>query len=445
MCYNEGRIFKLSGGYMKNKDTKLLLIFAAVGVAIVGVILYMNNFFEGKNLILNRLSQGEVLAGIVIAFPTLVTWKQAIEQSKEDKKNMVSDNVRATVKYYDKQLTNLVEDISKTKELPFYKAGKIEYIIDTYNKLLKEWNEILKLDISLDFVQVLSTICSIKYPKGIENPGNELAETWKYNLSTALKPVMKEIISLKKEEVFGSKEVKYFSYVKFGDTGYEIEKVKFKDKSFIECTFSADFIDSNSFEECEFINCSISNGQLSIENKKKLLSNTIIGTFRDSNEDDFANVNNEKLHSTSVSEYGTVFDAREGIIADNYILGNKFFEIESKSETKKEICQDIIKGLASKGIDISDEKISISKNYITETNKSEFITGSLFSGWNSLFAEKIQKSNNFKYYIFCIKNENIYNTIVFENDNFNRFLKKKNVDKAGKYNFYFNGFKSNEE
>jgi len=434
---------------MKNKDTKLLLVLAAVGLVVAGIILYMNNFFKGTNLIFEKLSQGEVLAGIVIAFPTLVTWKQAIEQSKENKKNVVSDNVRDTVKYYDKQLTDLVADISKTKELPFYKAGKIEYIIDTYNKLLKEWNGVLKLDISLDFVQVLSTICSIKYPEGIDSPGNELAENWKYNLSTALKPVMREIISLKKEEVFGSKEVKYFSYVEFGDIGYEIEKVKFKDKRFVECTFSADFVDSNSFEECKFINCSISNGQLSIENEKKLLSNTIIGTFRDSNEDDFANINNEQFHSTSVSEYGTVLDTREGIIADNYILGNKFFEIESNSETRKEVYQDIINGLISYGIGIDDKinnkKISISKNYITEANKSEFIAGSLFSGWNSLFLEKIQKSSNFKYYIFCIKNKNIYNTIVFEKDNFNRFLKKKNVDKTGKYNFYFNGFKSNEE
>ena len=432
---------------MKNKDGKLLLSFAAVGVVIVGIILYMNNLFEGKNLILNSLSQGEVLAGIVIALPTLVTWNQAIEQSKENKKNTVSDNVRDTVKYYDKQLTELVADISKTKELPFYKAGKIEYIIDTYNKLLKEWNEILKLDISLDFVQVLSTICSIKYPKGIENPGNELTENWKYNLSTALKPVMREIISLKKEEIFGSKEVKYFSYVEFGVTGYEIEKVKFKDKSFVECTFSADFFASNSFEACEFINCSISTGELSEQKVKELLSdsNTIIGTFKDSNEDDFA----EQFYSTSVSEYGTVFDAREGIIADNYILGNKFFEIDSKSENREEIYKDIINGLVSYGIGVDEKrnnkKISISKNYITEENKSSYIAGSLFSGWNSLFSEKIQKSNNFKYYIFCIKNENVYNTIVFENDSFTRFLKKKNIDKAGKYNFYFTGFNSNVE
>lgn len=432
---------------MKNKDTKLLLSLSATGVVIVIIILWLNNLFEGKNLIFNSLSQGEVLAGIVIALPTIVTWKQAIEQSKENKKNTVSDNVRDTVRYYDKQLTELVADISKTKELPFYKAGKIEYIIDTYNKLLKEWNEILKLDISLDFVQVLSTICSIKYPKGIENPGNELAENWKYNLSTALKPVMREIISLKKEEIFGSKEVKYFSYVEFGATGYEIEKVKFKDKSFVECTFSTDFFASNSFEACEFINCSISTGELSEQKVIELLSdsNTIIGTFKDSNEDDFA----EQFYSTSVSEYGTVFDAREGIIADNYILGNNFFEIDSKSENREEIYQDIINGLVSYdiGVDekINNKKISISKNYITETNKSGYIAGSLFSGWNSLFSEKIQKSNNFKYYIFCIKNENVYNTIVFEIDSFTKFLKKKNVDKAGKYNFYFTGFKSNGE
>ena len=120
---------------MKNKDTKLLLSFAAVGVVIAIIILCINDFFKGKNLIFEKLSQGEVLAGIVIALPTIVTWKQAIEQSKENKKNTVSDNVRDTVRYYDKQLTELVADISKTNELPFYKAGKIEYIIDTYNKV----------------------------------------------------------------------------------------------------------------------------------------------------------------------------------------------------------------------------------------------------------------------------------------------------------------------
>ena len=37
---------------MKNKDTKLLLVLAAVGLVVAGIILYMNNFFKGTNLIL---------------------------------------------------------------------------------------------------------------------------------------------------------------------------------------------------------------------------------------------------------------------------------------------------------------------------------------------------------------------------------------------------------
>ena len=84
---------------MKNKDGKLLLSFAAVGVVIVGIILYMNNLFEGKNLILNSLSQGEVLAGIVIALPTLVTWNQAIEQSQEKYLILISHSIPLIIYY----------------------------------------------------------------------------------------------------------------------------------------------------------------------------------------------------------------------------------------------------------------------------------------------------------------------------------------------------------
>ena len=46
----------------------------------------------------------------------------------------------------------------------------------------------------------------------------------------------------------------------------------------------------------------------------------------------------------------------EGIIADNYILGNKFFEIDSKSENREEIYKDIINGLVSYGIELMKKK-----------------------------------------------------------------------------------------
>ncbi|CCW40770.1 hypothetical protein [Streptococcus agalactiae] len=260
---------------MKNNDSKRLIIAAVVGVVFVCLILVLDYLTKGENRMLDRLVQGEVLAGIVIALPTLWTWNNAISESRENKKTIVSDNIRDTVKYYDKQLFDLISDISESKQLPFHKAEKIEYIIETYNSLLKDWNEKNNSNISLDFVQVLSAICSIEYPKDIENPNDDSVENWKYNLGTALRPTMKEVILLKKEDVFSSKEIKYFSYISFGSVGYELEKIDFKDKHFVQCTFSSNFIDLNSFKGCTFINCSISSGILSDKSKRKfgLMSN----------------------------------------------------------------------------------------------------------------------------------------------------------------------------
>ncbi len=433
---------------MKNKVWVGMIVAAIFGVFLVAIVLVLNNIFNGENLIFSSLAQGEVMAGLVIAPPTIVTWYFSSEQNREEKKKVVSDNVRDTVQYYDKQLTEVVSDVSKSKDLPFHKARKIEYIIETYNKLLKEWSETTKLDISLDFVQVLSAICSIKYPEEIESPNDEDADNWKNNLGTALKPTLKEVISLEKNEVFKSKEIKYFSYIEFGSEGYELENIEFSGKHFIQCTFSSNFLYLNNFKNCTFINCSISEGKPSVKFKQELLDNNIRGTFKDENDEDILKKGALEVLNVESKErelkHGHVFDAREGIVADDYIIGNKFFELTSVEESRLRIYEDIVGQLVSKlGIDtgVNNKKISISKNYITEDNKQDFIEGSLFSGWNSLFESKIKKANNFNHYIFCIKVEDNYNTIVFEKEKFIEFLKRKNIDKVGKYNFYFQGFK----
>ncbi|MDG3132980.1 hypothetical protein MKL26_08145 [Streptococcus suis] len=423
---------------MKNNDKQALIKSAVVGLFIAGIILILNYVTKGKNLIFNNLVQGEVLAGIVIALPTLWTWR-------ENKRNTVSDNIRDTVKYYDKQLFDIVDNISKTKQLPFSKAGKIEYIVNTYNNLLAEWRENSGLDISLDFVQVLPVICSIEYPEGIEEPGNEAAENWKENLETALKPVLKEVIALEKQSVLRSKEIKYFSLITFGSLEYNFRNFEFIDKHFVQCTFSSSFIEANQFEKCVFINCSIVDNMLSTSSKEKLQNNIIKGDFEGIEEEDLVS-SEVKDDSIVKGRYGRIYDAREGIVVDDFIMQGQFFAISSNSEVRSEIYQDIIKGLNHLGLGIDDKvnnkKISISKNYITDENKSNFIKNSLFSGWHSLFREKIVNQNNFKYFIFCIKVGNIYNTIVFEKENFNKFLDKKDLDKTEKYNFYFNGFEN---
>ena len=52
----------------------------------------------------------------------------------------------------------------------------------------------------------------------------------------------------------------------------------------------------------------------------------------------------EQFYSTSVSEYGTVFDAREGIIADNYILGNKFLKLILSQKIGKKFIRILLMG-----------------------------------------------------------------------------------------------------
>ncbi|HFI0336468.1 TPA: hypothetical protein ACGOV2_000966 [Streptococcus suis] len=426
-----------------------LMISATIGVIVVLIILFLNSYTKGENKIWNTLVQGEVLAGIVIAFPTLWTWSNAINEEKENKKNLVSDNIRDTVKYYDKQLFDLVSDISKGGQLSLNKANKIEYIVNTYNTLLSEWKENSGLNISLDFVQVLPVICSIKYPESIEEPGNEESENWKNNLEIALKPVLKEVVALNKQYVLGSKEIKYFSLITFSLDEYNIKNFEFVGKHFVQCTFSSDFIESNQFDGCTFINCSIQDGELPAVFQKNIKEPIIIGEFEGYREENL--VSDNKLDSRrekTMEDKGNhcqMFDAREGIVVDDFIMGKKYFEITSVLEEKTEIYKEIVNKLKEKiNLDdkINNKRISISKNYITDENGRD---ETFFTGWHSIFKERLENQNNFKYFIFCIKEKNTYYTIVFEKENFFKFLEKKNTDKTGKYNFYFTNQKTKKD
>lgn len=65
---------------MHNKNNKnvnfssFLAISILIGLIIAGGILFFNFYTNGEHLIFLKLSQGEVLVGIVIAFPMLITW-----------------------------------------------------------------------------------------------------------------------------------------------------------------------------------------------------------------------------------------------------------------------------------------------------------------------------------------------------------------------------------
>lgn len=65
-----------------------LMISATIGVIVVLIILFLNSYTKGENKIWNTLVQGEVLAGIVIAFPMLWTWSNAINEEKKIRKTL---------------------------------------------------------------------------------------------------------------------------------------------------------------------------------------------------------------------------------------------------------------------------------------------------------------------------------------------------------------------
>lgn len=153
-------------------------------------------------------------------------------------------------------------------------------------------------------------------------------------------------------------------------------------------------------------------------------------------------LDNEQSDSNYISF--NILDKRENIMVDPYLMDRGYLSISSESEQRKDIYKDIVNSLNEKfnlGEEINNKKISISKNYISEDEAGKDEEG-IWGGWHSLFDNKINAANNFKYYIFCVKEETTYYTIVFEEKKFKDYLKLKQVDKSGKYNFYFTGFDS---
>ncbi|MFU2164262.1 hypothetical protein ACMZ6Z_05600 [Streptococcus pluranimalium] len=136
---------------MSNYDWKKFTIPLMFGVGIDIIILVLNCITKGENLIFSSLTQGEVLTGIVLAFPALITWNISIkdrvqlEQEKsenetkqlenrtrqlENEKRRIAQQVLDVVKYYDEQLYEITNEVRKDGTLSSQKSSKIVYIVD---------------------------------------------------------------------------------------------------------------------------------------------------------------------------------------------------------------------------------------------------------------------------------------------------------------------------
>lgn len=236
---------------MKDAKTNWTIIMIVSLVAVI-VVLVADYFWGDKFSFIRNLTQGEVLTGIAVAAPAFVTWNMSVDNER----NRIAQQALEIVKHYDEQLYEVTTSISKDG-LDARKASKVVYIINTFDKLFKEINAEEETDIYLDFSQILTTVCSIKYPdKLIENPRDPGGSEWKENVANCLYPALAGIINKGEKDILKSQSIKYFSFINFGKAEINISTMEFKNKSFVECTFTKKFIEENTFENCEFIDCS---------------------------------------------------------------------------------------------------------------------------------------------------------------------------------------------
>lgn len=422
----------------------VMIIGICLAVIIIIVILVLHSITNGENEILKVLVQGEVITGIAITFTTIPTWIYSINERKISETRVITENAMEIVKHYDQQLSEVVEDISRRNKFMLIDVWRIDYIITTFNQLFNKWGADREINISLNYSHVLSVICNKKYLGNINSPGG-LQDEWKDNLAKILIPTLKGIYKTEKSEILQDENVKYFSLIEFGTQELDFKKIKFKNKVFVECTVTETFVLDNDFVNCEFINCYAPDGLKNPESIKKLGNNSNECTNdNDSSEGlamlvDKGNTDSGRDSVQTTNENAAcpenIIDNREKIYLCKYKCIYKDVDNNKiNNDIKAYLISELCKGNGKEKLGTNNIKISISKNYSTYSEQQKW------NGWHSLFKNKIESANHFKYYIFAVKDTDKHFVIIFEVEEFKEFLKAKTVDKSGKYNFYFSNW-----
>ena len=432
----------------KSNKGKLPFIIMIAGIClaaiIIIIILILHSITNGENEILKVLVQGEVITGIVITFTTIPTWIYSINERKISETRLITENAMEIVKYYDQQLFEVLEAISERDKFMLSDVWRMDYIITTYNQLFNKWEADREINISLNYPNVLPVICNKKYLGNINSPG-ELEDEWKDNLAKILIPTLKAIYKTEKSEILQDNNVKYFSLINFGTQELDFKKITFKNKEFVECTLTEKFVLDNDFVNCKFINCYVPDGLENPNSIKKLENNNNECTNdNDSSEGlamlvDKGNTDSGRYSVQTTNENAAcpenIIDNREKIYLCKYKCIYKDVDNNKiNNDIKAYLISELCKGDGKEKINPNNIKISISKNYSTYSEQQKW------NGWHSLFKNKIESANHFKYYIFAVKDTDKHFVIIFEVEEFKEFLKAKTVDKSGKYNFYFSNW-----
>lgn len=453
----------------KNRNVKFihkLFINVIISGLILLLILILYSF-NTSNIILEKLVQGEVLASVMVAFPTLVTWLHNDYLSKKDvKKN---------------EYNMWVKDVLSNEN-----QVSIDQIMEL-NSLLAE-NEIY------DFIDY--KILFVKLQKQLNNndvlrKSNRIFERELHDLNHKILTRLKheEI-----EEVFKKSDECKYKFIDFNKLYNKFGGIKQlmsinENIEFINCCFSTNFLigwefltpttnvytftscvlESNSFDELshqdikfiddnsgyfdlftgEFILFSESKESFKIQSGLKSDANcdNANQSQYEGNEllDGYSKGENNNFFSNSseIYEQDYIYEERElkdaGPIND-FIIGNKSIpvkiEIDSFSSINLKIIDEVINKLCQKNLSREDIFVSRSKSYIQDT-KDGFKYN--WRSWNVLPKEAIEKEKQI--YIFSIqldKNDNTnFTCVVFENEKLRNLLKSKRLTPDDRYYFYF--------
>lgn len=455
------------------KRESLLGISVVIGFLIALIILVSIPFVFDFTELYKVITQGEILVGLAVAFPTLAIWFFSIQDNRKKIETESSLAVLKIKKEYDLLLKELCSDFDLNFNIFPY---RLKNIFKTFEKRIRPFDG-EKTETYLDHEIVLKEIFSDKMTEEVFFDFNENPDKLeKFNLiGRSMKLMLDELTKTGRNLCIQEPFMQDFASLKFEfkDFSEQLENehtdLRLEKKAFYDCTFDTEFIKKVNFRDCkfyyvvdseqfkkmtdiekysEFIESAISDPENEKDVRDKICQLLELDKSIFNYESEVDGIIEDFVENEDEDEL-RIQDVRDKILLNNMLVHNKYFTIDDIGSSDKKIITDKILDNINKTVteDVKKEnvRISISKNYVNTDNINEY--GELvWLGWNSIMENYLDNNPNIEYFVFGVKGETeevqvgnpktLY-YIVFTLDNFKALLEKKTPHGNGKYHFYF--------
>ena len=413
--------------YRFNLLTLNTILYSAIPVSIVLLLYYL----FPDNCVLQKLVQGEVLAGLMVVIPTLMTWM-----------NTETDN---KINLYREEFKSLIEKISSKT-------------IQVSNLEVEELKDLLNKRDSKSFINYKATFLLLQNRLQTEN----ITKSNFYFLKDIKDINSKLLKGINSEDLKDlMKKIDEFKFIDFGElfnNNLLLDVSQYKSKiGFINCDFTVSYFKASDL---------LQNSSLNIKFENCILEKEILPLLKDFNleydvesiyyyddRDELRNFTVEGKDDSKIwkkfegltDNFEEIFEERElleyGPI-NQYILKNNVFDITLETNNNESINLKIIreiKKILGKGFtDIPDDDIFVSrsKSYIQESKNGDNYK---WRSWNVLPSRYTNEEAK-KLFVFAIQKEN-YNKnnfvcVIFDSDNMKALLNFKQLSSDDRYYFY---------